>query len=67
MAETDRYLTEIASFDPSQLHFFDESGVTKILGNRNYSSSPVGQPAFEIQKYTSNANFTKPFTFNQWS
>jgi len=40
------------------LHFFDKSSVIKTTGNRNYGSAPLGQAAFEIQCYTSNANFT---------
>ena len=54
----DDFLTEIASINPTTLHFFDESSVIKTTGNRNYGSAPLGQAAFEIQRYASNANFT---------
>ena len=30
----------------------------KTSGNRIYSSAPVGVPAFEVQRYASNANYT---------
>ena len=49
------FFTEIANINPSSLHFFDESRVIKTSGNRNYGSAP----AFEIQRYASNANFIK--------
>ena len=52
------YLARISQFHPSQLHLFDESGVIKTTGNRLYGSALVGQPAFEIQRYASNANYT---------
>ena len=54
----DEFLTEIANINPMTLHFFDESSVIKTTGNRNYRSAPLGQAAFEIQCYTSHANFT---------
>ena len=54
----DDYLNEISTFHPTQLHFFDETGVMKTSGNRIYGSAPVGVPAFEVQRYASNANYT---------
>ena len=54
----DDFLTEIANINPTTLHFFDESSVIKTTGNRNYGSAPLGQAAFEIQRYAPNANFT---------
>ena len=57
-AAIDDFLTEIANINPTTLHFFDESSVIKTTGNRNYGSAPLGQAAFEIQRYASNANFT---------
>ena len=54
----DDFLTEIANINPMILHFFDESSVIKTTGNRNYGSAPLGQAAFETQRYVSNANFT---------
>jgi len=53
----DDFLTEIANIDPTTLHFLDESSVIKTTGNRKYRSAPLGQPAFEIQRYASNENF----------
>ena len=32
--------------------------VIKTSGNRTYGSAPVGIPAFEVQRYASNANYT---------
>ena len=57
-AAIDDFLTEIADINPTTLHFFDESSVIKTTGNRKYGSAPLGEPAFEIQRYASNANFT---------
>ena len=54
----DDFFTEITEINPTTLHFFDESSVIKTTGNRKYGSAPLGEPAFEIQRYTSNANFT---------
>ena len=53
----DDFLTKIANINPTTLHFFDESSVIKTTGNRNYGSAPLGQAAFEIQRYASNTNF----------
>ena len=60
-AAIDDFLTEIANINPTTLHFFDESSVIKTTGNRNYGSGPLGQAAFEVQRYASNANFTINF------
>ena len=57
-AAVDNFLTEIANINPTTLHFFDECSVIKTTGNRSYGSAPLGQAAFEIQRYASNANFT---------
>jgi len=55
---TDDYLNEISTFHSTQLHFCDETGVIKTSGNRIYGSAPVGVPAFTVQRYASNANYT---------
>ena len=55
-AAIDDFLTEIADINPTTLHFFDESSVIKTTGNRKYGSASLGEPAFEIQRYTSDAN-----------
>ena len=60
-AAFDDFLTEIANINPMTLHFFDKSSVIKTTGNRNYGSGPLGQAAFEVQRYASNANFTINF------
>ncbi|XP_020621728.1 paired box protein Pax-8-like [Orbicella faveolata] len=52
------FLTEIANINPMTLHFFDYFSAIKTTGNRNYGSAPLGQAAFEIQRYLSNATFT---------
>lgn len=55
---TDDYLWEISQIDPSKIHFFDESSVIKTTCNRTYGSSTVGCRAIEVQRYSSNANYT---------
>ena len=54
---TDDYLNEISTFHPTQMHFFDETGLIKISGNRTYGSAPVGLPSLEVPRYASNANY----------
>ena len=43
---------------PTTVHFFDESSVVKTTMNRRYGNAPLGEPANEVQRYASNANFT---------
>ena len=57
-AAVDYFLTEIANINPTTLHFFVESTVVKTSEERKYGSAPLGDAAFEIQRYASNANFT---------
>ena len=54
----DASLTEISNLRATNLHFFDESSVIKTTGNRNYGSAVLGEPAFEVQRYASNSNYT---------
>ncbi|KAL9976754.1 hypothetical protein ACROYT_G014083 [Oculina patagonica] len=54
----DEYLTEISNINATNLHFFDESSMIKTTGNRIYGSATLGQAAFEMQRYASNANYT---------
>lgn len=54
----DVYLEQVSDLNPATLHFFDESSVIKTTGNRKFGNSYVGQPAFELQRYASNANYT---------
>ena len=56
--KTDDYVNEISTFHPTQLHFFDETGEIKTSGSRIYGRAAVGLPAFEVQRYASNANYT---------
>lgn len=42
----------------ANIHCFDESSVIKTTCNRRYGNSFVGDPAYELQRYASNANYT---------
>ena len=58
----DRYLAEICPVDANRLHFFDESSVVITSGNRKRGHSAIGKPAFEMQRYASNATlYAQPF------
>ena len=52
------YLELTSRMDPSKLHFFDESSVIKTTGSHRYGHAYVGEPAIEVQRYASNANYT---------
>ena len=54
----DVFLNEISNLRAPKLHFFDESSVIKTTGNRKYGSAVLGEPAIEVQRYASNANYT---------
>ena len=56
--KSDDYLNIISTNDPNKLHFFDESSVIRTTGNRPRGRSEKGTPAFEIQRYSSDANYT---------
>ena len=45
---------------PATIHFFDEfeSGVVKTTIDRRYGNAPLGEPAYKVQRYAPNANFT---------
>lgn len=58
VALKDLYLDQVSDLNPATLHFFDESSVLKTTGNRKFGSSYVGEPAFEFQRYASNATYT---------
>ena len=49
---------KICPIDVNRLHFFYESSVVITSGNRKRGHSAIGKPAFEMQKYASNATFT---------
>ena len=52
------YIAEVSAVDVNRLHFFDESSFVITSGNQSRGHSTVGKPAFEVQRYASNANFT---------
>ena len=54
----DEFLDAISDLDSSTIHCFDESSVVKTTYNRKYGNAPRGEPAFEIQRYASNATYT---------
>ena len=54
----DAFLNEISNFRAPKLHFFDESSVIKTTGNKKYGSAVLGEPAIDVQRYASNANYT---------
>ena len=55
---TDYFLDQIGQRDYTRLHFFDECSVLVTSGNRAYGNSYIGEPAIEIQRYASNANYS---------
>lgn len=58
-AAVDNFLAEIAQIaNGTKLHFFEESSVVKTTGNRRYGNALKGMPAFEVQRYASNVNYT---------
>lgn len=58
IALLDAYLDQVSDLHPATIHFFDETSVIKTSGNRNFGNSYIGQPAFEFQRYASNATYT---------
>ena len=55
---TNFFLDQVSDLPPTSVHFFDESSVLKTTMNRRYGNAPLGEPAFEVQRYASNANYT---------
>ena len=55
---TNFFLDQMSNLPLKTNHFFDESSVVKTTMNRRYGNAPLGEPAYEIQRYASNANFT---------
>ena len=51
---TDEFLDFITQRDLATIHFYDESGITFTPGNKTYR----GKRAIELQRYSSNANYT---------
>ena len=56
--KTTEFMEILSDTDPASLHFFDESSVVRTVGNRLYGHSAPGKPAYELQRYASNATFT---------
>jgi hypothetical protein len=54
----DDFLNIISNLEPGTIHCFDESSVIKTTSNRKYGNAPKGKPAFEVQRYASNATYT---------
>ncbi len=54
----DQYFEDISQFPARNIHFMDEASVIRTTGNRNYGHSFIGEPAVEICRYSSDANFT---------
>ena len=54
----DQYIETMTNINPVHVHFFDECSVNRTTGNRIYGHAEVGKPAFEVQRYSSNATYT---------
>ncbi|XP_070547595.1 uncharacterized protein [Ptychodera flava] len=53
------YIDAMSQLNPQTVHFFDdETGVKKTTANRQYGHSRRGRPAVEVQRYTSDVNYT---------
>ena len=53
------FLDHVSDLPPTTIHFFDENSVVKTTMNRRYGNAPLGEPAYEVQRYRAiNANFT---------
>ena len=60
LEHTNFFLDQVSDLLPTTIHghFFDESSVVKTTMKRRYGNEPLGEPAYEVQRYASNANFT---------
>ena len=58
LAKVDDYLNITSRLKRETLHFFDAASVIVTSGNRMFGSRYRGQPAIEVQRYASNANYT---------
>lgn len=56
--DTNFYLDQVSDLNVSSVHFFDEAGVSKTTMNRRYGHATIGVPAFEVQRWAPNANYT---------
>ena len=55
---TDEFLDFTTLRDPASIHFFYESGISLTTGNRKCGANYRGKRAIELQRYSSNANYT---------
>jgi len=55
---TNFFLDQVSDLPPMTIHFFDESSVVKTTMNRRYANAPLGEPAYEVQKYVSNTQIS---------
>ena len=53
-----QFFDEILPFPSRNIHFMDEASVIRTTGNRTYGHAFIGQPAVEVCRYSSDANFT---------
>ena len=58
LAKVDDYLNITSRLKRETLHFFDEASAIVTSSNRMFGSGYRGQPAIEVQRYASNANYT---------
>ena len=52
------FFDAISDLEPGTVQCFDETSVVKTTFKRKHGSAPRGEPAFEIQRYFSNATNT---------
>lgn len=53
-----QFFEEILPFQSRNIHFMDEASVIRPSGNRRYGHAYTGEPAAEVCRYSSDANFT---------
>ena len=58
LVRQDEYIDQMIDIDPTRVHFFDECSVNRTTGNRRRGHSEIGERAFEVQRYSSNATYT---------
>ena len=55
---TDDFLDAISDLEPGTVYCFDESSDVKTTFYRKHGNAARGEPAFEFQRYSSNATYT---------
>ena len=48
---TNFFLDQVSDLPPTTIHFFDGSSVAKTTMNYRCGNAPLGEPAFEVQRY----------------